>query len=260
MFDTYFICTAPRSGSTLLCRLLTATGAAGRPESYFHRPSLEAWKQANGVAASANADELAVLGEVFQAVLRDASDGCDLRGIRLQAHSLPFFLEQLRRIHPGTESDKARIERIFGSTCFIHLKRPGKLDQAVSYLIAEQSGLWHRNADGSELERLAPHKDPLYDFDRIAACKAEMADYDATWDTWFQTERISPLRVTYPDLASDPLAVLRRVLVALGKDPKCADGVTPPVRKLADATNAAWVERFLADGEARNKKGAVKAP
>ena len=31
----YLICATPRSGSTLLCDLLTATGVAGRPEEYF---------------------------------------------------------------------------------------------------------------------------------------------------------------------------------------------------------------------------------
>lgn len=29
--EAYVICTAPRSGSTLLCRMLGATGIAGQP-------------------------------------------------------------------------------------------------------------------------------------------------------------------------------------------------------------------------------------
>src|SRR4051794_6151624 len=32
---SYLVCATPRSGSTLLCRALTQTGIAGRPEEYF---------------------------------------------------------------------------------------------------------------------------------------------------------------------------------------------------------------------------------
>src|SRR3712207_7962398 len=32
---TYFVCTTPRSGSTLLCETLGLTGLAGRPKEYF---------------------------------------------------------------------------------------------------------------------------------------------------------------------------------------------------------------------------------
>src|SRR3954468_15559667 len=33
--SSYLVCGTPRTGSTLLCSLLTSTGVAGRPESYF---------------------------------------------------------------------------------------------------------------------------------------------------------------------------------------------------------------------------------
>src|SRR5690349_19289466 len=32
---SYLVCATPRSGSTLLCRALSQTGVAGRPEEYF---------------------------------------------------------------------------------------------------------------------------------------------------------------------------------------------------------------------------------
>jgi LPS sulfotransferase NodH len=35
--SSYVVCATPRSGSTLLCALLGATGVAGRPEEYFER-------------------------------------------------------------------------------------------------------------------------------------------------------------------------------------------------------------------------------
>jgi trehalose 2-sulfotransferase len=35
MAPAYLVCATERSGSTLLCELLAATGVAGRPEEYF---------------------------------------------------------------------------------------------------------------------------------------------------------------------------------------------------------------------------------
>ena len=35
MRTSYLVCATPRSGSTLLCEGLTATGVAGRPQEYF---------------------------------------------------------------------------------------------------------------------------------------------------------------------------------------------------------------------------------
>ena len=43
VFRSYIICTSPRSGNTLLCKLLAATNVAGVPGSHFHVPSLEGW-------------------------------------------------------------------------------------------------------------------------------------------------------------------------------------------------------------------------
>ena len=42
-FQSYVICTSPRSGSTLLCRLLREAGNAGFPDSHFHAPDVEKW-------------------------------------------------------------------------------------------------------------------------------------------------------------------------------------------------------------------------
>jgi len=39
----YIICGTPRSGSTLLCGYLAATGAAGDPDSFFRTQSIDWW-------------------------------------------------------------------------------------------------------------------------------------------------------------------------------------------------------------------------
>lgn len=234
----YFICTSPRSGSTLLCTLLRDTGVAGDPKSYFHRPTLEAWRAGLDLPADTP------LADIIETARIAGRGATTLFGLRLQRHSAAFFLDQLRALHPNLPTDAARVEATFGRTRYIHLTRQDKVAQAVSLIRAEQSGLWHRNADGSELERTAPPEALHYDHDAIADQVAEFERFDAEWTAWFADQNITPLVITYDDLSRDPGVELKRALTHLGLPQSHAAPVTPAVAKLADDTNRAWIERY----------------
>ncbi len=246
-YRSYIICTTPRSGSTFLCKLLAATGMAGVPDSYFHRPSVERWLQSQGLKRADFATEETALAAVFASVRRAGTRDTGLFGLRMQRGSFDFFLRQVARIYPDAPDDAARLEAAFGPTLYVYLTRRDKLAQAISRVIAEQTGLWHRAADGSELERLSDPKPPTYDAEAIANSLAELSSLDATWTKWFEQSRIRPLRVTYEDFALDPAPTLAIVLKALGRDPALAEGIVPPTARLADATNQAWATRFRAE-------------
>ncbi|HUS54703.1 MAG TPA: Stf0 family sulfotransferase, partial [Thermohalobaculum sp.] len=72
-YDSYVICTSPRSGSTLLCKLLAATGVTGNPESYFHRPSISDWLGYFDLAPEVAVLERDVLDATFQAAIAEGS-------------------------------------------------------------------------------------------------------------------------------------------------------------------------------------------
>lgn len=244
---SYVICTSPRSGSTLLCRLLRETGIAGFPESHFHAPSLEKWLGYYGLRGEDFSIRQDALSAVFKAAYERGKGESDVFGLRMQRHSFDFFIAQLRLLHPSLADDRSRVDAAFGTTLFIHLTRENKLDQAISYVKAEQSGLWHRAADGTELERLSEPKDPFYDAAAIAVQLAKMEQMDAAWEAWFQAEQIEPLRVSYSELSAAPYATLGRVLSALGLAYAPEGEATPSVAKLADATNQEWAERFRSE-------------
>lgn len=241
------LCTAPRSGSTLLCRLLAATGVAGRPGSLFHEPSLAAWLAYYDLDADSFSSRTESLRAIFRAARDKGRGGTDVLGLRLQRGSFAFFMQQLAILYPNRASDRARIEAAFGRTLFVHLTRPDKLDQAISITRAEQSGLWHRAPDGTEIERLAPPQEPVYDGAAIGAHLRQLTAYDRDWRAWFDAEGIAPHRITYDALSTDPAGTLADLLLSLGLDPAAASGIEPDVAKLADATNRAWRERFLAE-------------
>ena len=249
-FDAYVICTSPRSGSTLLCYLLEATGIAGVPDSYFHEPSVAAWIEDLGLSPDPATGEVETLQEVFRKAIALGSGDTGMLGLRLQRHSFGCFTEKLALLHPDPTTDVGRFEAAFGRTLFVHLTREDKLEQAVSFVKARQSGLWHRAPDGSELERLSAPQELCYDREAIAAEMAGMIAMDAAWADWFDGEGITPLRLTYSGLSADPIGTLRTVLTALGRDPASADAVEIGVAKLSDATNEDWVARFRAEEDA----------
>lgn len=246
-FDAYVICTSPRSGSTLLCALLAATGRSGVPDSHFHDPSVASWAKEYGLTASDTAPDLATLRAIFAAARKRGTGKTGMFGLRLQRRSFDFFLQQVTLLHPGLTDDAALIQAEFGRTLFIYLTRPNKLEQAISFVKATQTGLWHRAPDGTEIERLSAPQDPVYDPVAISGQLADLTAQDAEWRGWFDQQNIQPFTISYNDLAHDPLAVLAAVLHELGLDATLAQGIGPPVAKLADATSRVWADRFGAE-------------
>jgi len=222
-FDTYIICTSPRSGSTLLCKLLSATNVAGNPESYFHKPSIASWLAHLGLSHETTLSEVNTLYLIFNTAKSKGS------------------------LNTGIFGDRQRIESEFGDVCFIHLTRLDKVAQAISLLKAEQTGLWHIAADGTELERLSEPQLPTYDAVALNKRVEEVTKYDHCWVTWFRDEKIHPFRITYEELSSDPTGTLVRILTHLGIDGKAAANVEPEVAKMSDRVSHDWAKRYRSD-------------
>ena len=89
-YDAYVLCTAPRSGSTLLCKLLAATGVAGHPKSYFHDPSIADWREHVGLPSAFAGSEREALAELFDAVRMAGRGATDLFGLRLHGTASIF--------------------------------------------------------------------------------------------------------------------------------------------------------------------------
>ena len=246
-YDSYIICTSPRSGSTLLCKLLAATGVAGNRNSYFHRPSISDWLADLGLTRKPSVPERELLEAIFRAAIAKGTLNTGIFGLRLQRHSFDFFTEKLAVLHPEHSNDAERFQAAFGRTLFVHLTRRDKVAQAVSYVKAQQTGLWHAAPDGTELERLSPPQEPAYDASEIRARLEEMTAHDHSWERWFAALEIDPLRITYEELSEDPGETLRVVLDHLGLEREGADGIEPGVAKLADDISQDWAARFRSE-------------
>ena len=229
----------------MLCNMLARTGVAGRPESYFHRSSIAGWEDALSLPTLTDIADDRRVGRVFAAVRATGSGG--ICGIRLQGHGLGFFRDQLEAFRPDLESDRDRLEAAFGRVLVIHLSRADKVAQAVSYVKAEQSGLWHAAPDGAELERLSPPRPLVYDPAAIERKIAEFRAMETDWANWFDVTGITPHRIDYETLASQPNHVLRGILEQLGQNPALADSVAAGTKRLSDQVSRAWQARYIAE-------------
>lgn len=245
--SSYIICATPRSGSTLLCDLLAATGVAGRPHSFFRQEDVSEWADYWGVPRSERVDDLEFDRAYLAAMRKDGTGDTGIFGLRLMWASVAAASRLLDRLYPGLPDMPTRFERAFGPTLYVHLSRTDKVAQAVSRSRAEQSGLWHLGVDGTERERLAPERPAGYDASRIAALVGELQADDAAWTDFFNTHRIEPLRLTYETLSAAPHTALARILAALGRDPEIARGVSARTAKIADTTSREWEDRFRAE-------------
>lgn len=249
MTTGYIICGTPRTGSTLLCGLLKAAGA-GDPDSFYRRQNIADWAEEWGISLAAGLGDPAFRRAYLHAAIQAGKGGTPIFGLRLMRENLEELSAILGDIHPGLGSDRARLERAFGPLVYLHLTREDKLAQAVSYVKAHQTGLWHVAPDGSEVERVAPHREPEYDFPRLRDEVLALHAFDAAWNDWFAAQGITPFRIGYESLAADPAATLARICEALGLPAPEAASISPRVAKLADATSLDWMRRYRSDMEA----------
>jgi LPS sulfotransferase NodH len=250
-FDSYIICATPRTGSTLLCDLLTSTRVAGEPDSFFMHDVDPIWAERWGLPPSEGKGTVNHSSTYLKAAIAAGRGQTGILGLRLMRKDLPDLMTMIDQVYPSLSSDKERLQVTFGRVLCIHLSRQDKLSQAISMVKAEQSGLWHIAPDGSELERLAPPKEPKYDFVRIKAKLDELESYDAKWVSWFSEQTIKPLRINYETLSENPDAAILAICEELGVQQPSPGTLVSGVAKLADAVSREWIIRFQADAVGR---------
>jgi LPS sulfotransferase NodH len=249
---SYFICATPRSGSTLLCKSLAATGVAGRPEEYFERLMhsglpREPREYFEGTADPGVLDLLPPTrtGDVAAADLarmlpRSLREGTTPNGVFGAKLMWGYFGDLLARL--GTTPDGAAVEALtacFGPLEWIHVTRGDKVAQAVSLWRALQTRAWSAGD--------APEAHPVYNARGIGHLHDQLIEQDAAWQAWFAAKGIRPFVVEYERFAAEHTATLRGVLAHLGLEVERIPD--PPIDRQGDARSDRWVARFNEEKE-----------
>lgn len=252
--DSYLICATPRTGSTLLCGLLASTGIAGRPESYFREPDEQSWAARWDIArSSAGAFEYS---EFVRAALAAGRTGNGVFAARIMWGTLEHLVDRLGAAHAApADGDLDLLNRAFGRTGFIHLRRDDVAAQAVSWHRAEQTNVWHRTGRDEPEE---PEREPRFHFDQISELVRTIEEHNSAWRAWFDSVGIRAHTVRYEDVDADPVGVAREVLDFLGLDLAPGRPIETRHRRLADELNAQWIDRYRAESTERLVVGAER--
>ncbi len=253
----YLVCATPRSGSTLLCETLRATGRAGVPLEHFEalratglpRQPREYFA---GLQDASVLDRLAPLrpgardredaGAWWERVLAEGTTANGVWGGKLMWGHVDDLLARARRLDGLGDADLAGVLRaLLGEVRLIFVTREDKVAQAVSLWRAVQTQSWRAEEPSADQE-------PAYSFAAIDHLVGLLEADDAAWRAWFGAEALDPVVVPYDDLEADPAGTVGSVLAGLGLDPR--DVRVPGLRRQADARSAQWAAHYRAERRA----------
>lgn len=252
---TYLVCATPRSGSTLLCSVLAATGAAGRPEEYFEarlesgipRRPREYFGAASGFALHRVPDVDPPIPHYSD--LRGVTDWRDHLDVTLRHGTTPngVFGAKVMWMHlsdlaafAGSTSE-AVLGELFPGARYVWVRRADRVRQAISLWKAMQTQTW-RAAPRIPTEELR------YDREAIDHLLELLERHDSAWDAYWRRHGIEPLTLVYEDdIAPDPSAAATEVLRFVGVDDVVPEGVVPLERQSDDASEW-WVAQHGGSG------------
>lgn len=269
---SYLVCATPRSGSTLLCEALKATGVAGCPEEYFEAvPATGARRRPRDYLAGL--DDPVALALVGGDAPGEQPAYSSLQGIERYAEHLERVREwgttpngvfgakimwsQLADLATlAVEDAKCRglphpqlLAHLFDEPRYVWVRRNDTVRQAVSLWRAMQTQFWRAAEEPPVARPGGP--EPQYSFAALRHLVGQLTADDAAWERFFAEPAEPPLVLTYEELAADLPTMVRRTLEHLGIP--CPEGPLPepPMRRQSDELSEAWVAAYVRDAAAQ---------
>lgn len=233
--SSYTIWFSQRTGSTLLCTALEATGIAGVPREWFNcKPDL--------LTTFHQKDHADLQAYLYQL-------GTTENGVFAINHSYyePHFtqlIDTLRKLPacPPTATSRVDVwEQVFPNHRHIFMTRRNKVRLAVSWWRAIQSGEWHVPL---KEERKSVDLSDAYSFDAINHLYMECSMREAGIQGFFSEGGITPLNIFYEDLDQNYEQTICTILDYLKLDSKSVTIPPPAFIKTADPVSEEWVQRF----------------
>jgi len=231
---SYVIASVQRSGTHLLCSILRSTGIAGSPEEYFLSKPGETWEK----RWSTPSREAYV-----QHILRQNTAANGVFGAVVMWSYFEPMLQMLQEIPAYKNLNGAQLlAAVLSTPKYIWMRRQNHVEQAVSWAIASQTGIWAQTGE----EKLQPRAVPKFDFKVIDEWCNRIAAHEAGWGNYFRGNQIEPLVLFYEDVVASHRTAAERVLEFLQLPIPSAMEIPPPtVEKQATRISEEWTERYL---------------
>jgi trehalose 2-sulfotransferase len=269
---SYLVCATPRSGSTLLCETLEATGVAGRPREYFEalketgvprRPREYFW----GLRSPEVIRLLPPDGQIdreseriatwdrdeyvrhLDASVRTGTTPNGVFGAKLMWNYFDDFLELMRGIPRfGGMGDGSLLNAAFPDLHYVFVSRSDKVRQAVSLWRALQTWVW-RQGEGQGSAEPMPERRAVYSFDAIDHLLDQLRRHEDAWRGFFFRIGRQPLSLFYEDVAGDLDGSVARVLDLVRVERPQVENTAskPKMSRQSDELSESWVQSYLED-------------
>jgi len=234
---TIFICSLPRTGSTLLSADMRSTHSLGEPREYFHPNKYGKFVDQWDLPTNDLDAYIAALKK------RTVSDN-GVIAIKLFMGHLKWLRKQ--GMLDGNQGNLTELSDRFGGAIVVKLQRRDKLRQAISLVKARQSGQWGSKGKS----KVAPE----FSDDQLSKAIVEIVRFESLWEREFQTAGITPsLTITYEDFTAARNEWLLHIAEEVGLD-NAAEIVANRARedvvleRQANAENEQWYDRFARKG------------
>lgn len=251
------ICTTPRSGSTYFANTLRGAGCFGVPEEWLHPYNYEPVLQKKGFSADVSARTL------IECLWESATTESGVFAIKTMWDRFEVFLKKAREEYERADIlrggipdrlDWPSVKDYFPSSRIILLTRKDRVGQAISYIRAHQTGIWHRiegTHEGIEQtsttefpeQRQRNYFDPAF----IKLIMDNFRWQEESWRKLFWLERIKPLEIEYECFLQNKDGVIRQVAELMGLPVDAVNNVQePPNKPIRDSLNKFWRSLFAA--------------
>lgn len=263
---SYLVCATQRSGSTLLCELLSATEVAGAPDEYFEAlrstglprqprqyfedPSVAHIAERLPPTNPGEPEQPGQFEGWFHYVLGRGTSRNGVFGAKMMWNYFDDFRARVAELPGlGEITFHEALDEIFPRLRIIFVRRRDKVPQAVSLWKAIQTQQWRTDSeasDGGSRSGAAPEL--TYDYEAIGYLLDQLHRWDARWEDWFHATERDPIRIFYEEFVESRAVTVGRILDALGIDPPEPDGPRRMQRQ-ADDISRDWVTRFRRDAD-----------
>ena len=247
------LCATQRCGSTLIVEDMRNTEVLGQPKEWFLswlRPVKEAdWSKS------------------LQDVYAKATGKNDVSAIKIMTDQLFAVEKRLATfVQCDGVGDFPHFHETFKSAQWVFLTRSNVVGQAVSRVMARQTGINHATGKAEDQHfagNLAKGYDPNYNAKAVYRYGAILEQVSAislanlAWERFFASHNIEPLRIVYEDAIQDEnMSYLDSMADMMGLSEKL--NRTPRVMvKIGNERNKEWVERFFVDAAKHHYKRPV---
>ena len=230
---SYIVASVQRSGTHLLCSILRSTGMAGSPEEHFLSKPGETWEQRWG-APSREA--------YVERVLQQNTGPNGVFGAVVMWSYFERMLQMLQEIPEYKDLTGAQLlEAVFCKPKYIWMRRRNRVEQAVSWAMASQTGVWSQTVGAQP----RPQATPKFNFKILDEWYNRIAAHETGWANYFRDNQIEPLVLCYEDVVACYQAAAERVLEFLAVPPPHRIEIpTPAVEKQANEISAQWAASY----------------